>query len=135
LLRVAFSRWTIEACFRVSKEELGLDHYEVRGWGCIHRHYYLTALSYLLCSRIRQDLDTDGSGELTVEQVRRSVNAYLAYRHLPVPLRDEAYEKELSDQSYYQERNAQANKSHTKTRIEFYLALGIDVDKIKSCTR
>ena len=133
LLRVAFSRWTIEACFRVAKEELGMDHFEVRGWRCIHRHYYVTALSYLLCSRIRQNLDKDHSGELTVEQVRRAWNAYLAHHHLPPPLRDEAFEKELDDQLYYQRRNAQANKSHTKTRIKLYLELGIDVGRIKSC--
>lgn len=133
LLRVAFSRWTIEACFRVAKEELGMDHFEVRGWRCIHRHYYVTALSYLFCSRIRQSLDKDQTGELTVEQVRRSVNAYLAHHHLPPSLRDDAFEKELADQRYYQERNAQAKASHTKTRIKLYLDLGIDVDTIKSC--
>ena len=32
LLRVAFGRWAIEAEFRISKEELGMDHFEVRGW-------------------------------------------------------------------------------------------------------
>ena len=32
LLRVAFGRWVIEAEFRISKEELGLDHLEARGW-------------------------------------------------------------------------------------------------------
>lgn len=133
LLRVAFSRWTVEACFRVSKEELGMDHFEVRGWRCIHRHYYITALSFLFTNRIRYSLDKDQSWGLTVEQVRRCVNAYLANRHLPPPLRDEAFEKELADQRYYQDRNAQAKISHTKTRIKFYLELGIDVDKIKSC--
>ena len=133
LLRVAFKRWTIEACFRVAKEELGMDHFEVRGWRCIHRHYYVTALSYLLCSRIRQSLDQHETKELTVEQVRRSVNAYLAHHDLPPLLRDEAFEKELADQLYYQQRNAQAKKSHTKTRIKLYLQLGIDIDKIKSC--
>ena len=133
LLRVAFSRWVIEACFRVSKEELGMDHFEVRGWRCIHRHYYVTALSYLLCSRIRLQLDPDKSRGLTVEQVRRSLNAYLASYHLPAPLRDEAYDKELKDQEYYQKRNAQAKKSHTKTRIKLYHELGIDIHKIKSC--
>ena len=133
LLRVAFSRWTIKACFRVAKEELGMDHFEVRGWRCIHRHYYVTALSYLLCSRIRQSLDKDATGELTVEQVRRAVNAYVAHHHLPLLLRDDAFEKELADQHYYQARSAQAKKSHTKTRIKFYLTRGIDVDKIKSC--
>src|SRR5690606_4572303 len=71
LLRVALSRWTIEACFRVAKDELGMDHFQVRGWRSIHRHYYVTALSSLLCSRIRQSLDKHQTGELTVEQVRR----------------------------------------------------------------
>ena len=91
LLRVAFGRWSIEACFRVAKEELGMDHFEVRGWRCIHRHYYVTALSYLLCSRIRHRLDKDQTGALSVEQVRRSLNAYLAHHHLPPLLRDEAF--------------------------------------------
>ena len=110
-----------------------MDHFEVRGWRCIRRHYYVTALSYLLCSRIRQSLGKDQTGKLTLEQVRRSVNAYLSHHHLPPPLRDEAFEKELAEQSYYQERSAQAKKSHTKTRIKLYLQLGIDVNKIKSC--
>ena len=111
-----------------------MDYFEVRGWRCIHRHYYVTALSYLLCSRIRLQLDPDKLRGLTVEQVRRSLNAYLANCHLPTSLRDGAFEKELKDQDYYQKRNAQAKKSHTKTRIKQYHDLGIDVDKIKSCS-
>jgi SRSO17 transposase len=133
LLRVAFGRWSIEACFRIAKEELGMDHFEVRGWRCIHRHYYVTAVSFLFCSRLRQSLDEQQTGELTVEQVRRSVNAYLAHSSLPPPLRDERWEHVLTQQQYYQLRNAQAAKSHTKTRNELYQALGIDVDRIKSC--
>ena len=133
LLRVAFSRWSIEYCFRVAKEELGMDHFQVRGWRCIHRHYCLTALSFLFCSRTRQRLDGDHTRGLTVEQVRRAVNAYLAHYHLPPDLRDEAFEKELNHPRYHQERNAQAKKSHTKTRVQFYHDLGIDVDTIKSC--
>lgn len=133
LLRVAFSRWSIEACFRLAKEELGMDHFEVRGWRCIHRHYHVTALSWLLCSRIRQTLDRNRTGELTVEQLRRSLNAYLHSRHLTPELREEVLQKELEDQSYYQKRNAHSIKSHTKTRIEQYLELGIDVHTIKTC--
>ena len=133
LLRVAFGRWSIEACFRTAKEELGLDHFEVRGWRCIHRHYYLTGLSFLLCSRIRQSLDSHQTGELSVEQVRRSLNCYLQHHDLPPPVRDAAFQKELEDQQYYQSRNEQARKSHTKTRIEQYQQLGIDVDHIKTC--
>ena len=135
LLRVAFGRWAIEAELRVSKEELGMDHFEVRGWRCIHRHYFVTGLSFLLCSRIRQSLDKHDTRELTVEQVRRSLNCWLQYHDLPPNLRDEKFEKELHDQRYYQHRNAQAIKSHTKTRVGLYLKLGIKVDKIKSCVQ
>ena len=132
LLRVAFGRWAIEACFRLAKEELGMDHFEVRGWRCIHRHYYVTALSFLLCSRIRLQLDKNNSRELTVEQVRRSLNSYLINYQMQLSP-DQALEKELAQQFYYQQRNAQAKKSHTKTRVKRYSELGIDVDKIKSC--
>jgi hypothetical protein len=34
-------RWTIEACFRRAKEELGLDHCEARSWHGWHRHMTL----------------------------------------------------------------------------------------------
>ncbi|MEJ7591988.1 MAG: hypothetical protein WKF77_22740 [Planctomycetaceae bacterium] len=132
LLRVAFGRWAIEAELRISKEELGLDHLEVRGWRCIHRHLHVTALSFLLCSRIRQSLDKGGTRKLTVEQVRRSLNCWLQFHQRPAHP-DEAFQKELNKQHYYQHRNAQAKTSHTKTRRKLYLTLGIDVDKIKSC--
>ncbi len=56
LLHVAFSRFPIEHCFRQAKDELGMDHFEVRGWRSIHRHMYLTQLSHLFCSRMRQAL-------------------------------------------------------------------------------
>ena len=133
LLRVAFGRWAIEPMFRISKEELGMDHFEVRGWRCIHRHHYVTGLSFLLCSRIRQMLDKSNSGQLTVEQVRRSLHAWLQHHDLPKPLRDEKFQQELEAQGYYQHRNAQAIKPHTKTRIKLYLAIGIDVEEIQWC--
>jgi len=53
LLWVAFSRWPIERCFQQAKEELGMDHFEVRGWRSIHRHLYITQLSHLFCARER----------------------------------------------------------------------------------
>jgi len=56
VLHVAFSRFPIEHCFRQAKDELGLDHFEVRGWRSIHRHMYVTQLSHLFCSRTRQSL-------------------------------------------------------------------------------
>jgi uncharacterized protein (DUF1697 family) len=56
LLWIGFSRWPIERCFEQAKNELGMDHFEVRGWRSIHRHLYLTQLSHLFCARVRQRL-------------------------------------------------------------------------------
>lgn len=137
LLRVAFGRWPVENCFRQAKEELGMDHYEVRGWRCVHRHFFITQLSHLFCARIRQELDertSDGADRLTIEQVRSAMNTWLASADLPPAARRQRYEKELKTQIYYQERNAQAHKSHTKARIEQLNSMGINVAKTKSCT-
>src|ERR1700674_1861772 len=137
LLRVAFQRWSVENCFRQAKKELGLDHYEVRGWRCLHRHFYLTQLSHLFCARMRQKFDAatprdDPLEHLTTEQVRRAMNAWLeaaAGRRTKA----ERLERELVQQRYYQRRQAQARRSHTKTQKARLKSLGIDLDRIKSC--
>lgn len=136
LLRIAFSRWSVESCFREAKEELGLDHYEVRGWRCIHRHFYITQLSHLFCARVRQsyDLSPDHpAGRLTVEQVRSAMNVWLATIGLTPVLRREHYQRELDRQDYYQHRNVDASQSHTKRRKVELHARGIKVDRLKSC--
>lgn len=136
LLRVAFQRWSVESCFRQAKEELGLDHYEARGWHCLHRHFYLTQLSQLFCARVRQKYEAattrdDPLEHLTMEQVRRAMNAWLeAAERLT---KAERLQRELAKQQYFQRRNAQARRSHTKTRKARLKSLGIDPDRIKSC--
>jgi SRSO17 transposase len=137
LLRIAFGRWSVENCFRQAKEELGLDHYEVRGWQCVHRHFYLTQLSHLFCARVRQKFDAaierdDPLEQLTMEQVRRAINTWLQAA-MPRLTKNERLENELAKQQYYQRRNAQARRSHTRTRKARLQALGIDADRIKSC--
>lgn len=136
LLRVAFGRWSIESCFRESKEELGLDHYEVRGWRCLHRHFYVTQLSHLFVARMRQEYN-DSPGDhvdrISVEQIRSAMNVWLNAADLPHSARCKRYEEELQKQQYYQRRNKQARTSHSKTRVRQLIAIGIDVDKIKSC--
>jgi SRSO17 transposase len=137
LLRIAFGRWSVESCLREAKEELGLDHYEVRGWRCLHRHFYLVQLSHLFCARMRQQFEaatpqSDSLEQLTTEQVRRAMNTWLeaaAGRLSP----SERYRRERAKQAYHQRRNAQARRSHTKTRKARLLALGIDADRIKTC--
>jgi hypothetical protein len=136
LLRVAFGRWSIESCFREGKEELGLDHYEVRGWRCVHRHFYVTQLSHLFCAQVRQEYDNSPGVHLdriSVEQVRSAMNVWLDAADLPRSTRRQRFQDELEKQRYYQRRNKQARASHTKTRIERLAALGIDITAIKSC--
>jgi SRSO17 transposase len=134
LLSVAFQRWSIENCFRQAKEELGLDHYEVRGWRCLLRHFYLTQLSQLFCARMRQKFAAelpleDGLEALTTEQVRSAINVWLtAFDDALTRL-----ERESKKQKYHQRRNRQARKSHTKTRTKRLISLGIDPERIKSC--
>jgi SRSO17 transposase len=136
LLRVAFGRWSVESCFRQAKEELGLDHYEVRGWRCLHRHFYLTQLSQLFCARVRQKFEAatergDALEHLTMEQVRGAMNTWLqAAQRLT---RAEHFQRDLAKQEYYQSRNAQARRSRTKSKKARLKALGINVDRIKSC--
>lgn len=136
LLRIAFGRWQVEACFRESKEELGWDHFECRGWRCVHRHLYVTILSQLFCARVRQQLSPSTlvtSGELlTLEQVRRAANVFIESFGLSRKQRVQKYKEELTRQRYYQRRNATASRSHRKTRFKELRALGIDPDQIKS---
>jgi len=56
LLWIAFCRAPIEQCFERCKQQLGMDHFEVRGWLGIHRHLYITQLSFLFCSVMHSKL-------------------------------------------------------------------------------
>ncbi len=135
LLQIAFERWAIEDCFREAKEELGLDHYECRGWHCVHRHLSITILAQIFCAELRQELSNSEdrmSAELvTLEQTRRAVELFFASRILSEKDRKRYLNAELRKQAYYAKRNAQATKSHTKTKNAKLLAMGIDPEEIK----
>ena len=68
LLWVAFSRWPMERCFEIGKRDLGMDHFEMRNWQGIHRHFYITQLSMLFCSRIQQGLREKNSREYVFDR-------------------------------------------------------------------
>lgn len=63
LVYVAYSRWPIEQCFKEEKDELGFDHFEVRGWRSIHRHMYLTQVSHLYLNKMRERLTAEEQAE------------------------------------------------------------------------
>src|SRR5215216_3963945 len=54
LVRVAGTRWTIEACFEAAKGEVGLDEYEVRSWVGWHRHVTLAMLAHAYLAALRK---------------------------------------------------------------------------------
>ena len=54
LVRIAGTRWTIEACFEAAKGEVGLDQYEVRSWTGWHRHVTLAMLAHAYLAVIRK---------------------------------------------------------------------------------
>jgi SRSO17 transposase len=46
LVHVAGARWPIEECFGSGKNEVGLDHYQVRTWDAWHRHITFAMLAH-----------------------------------------------------------------------------------------
>jgi SRSO17 transposase len=55
-LHVAFSRFSVERCFELSKQEVGMGDCELRTWTGIHRHWYISQVSLLFCARIQRKL-------------------------------------------------------------------------------
>jgi SRSO17 transposase len=53
LVRVAGTRWIIEAGFEAAKGEVGLDQYEVRSWTGWHRHITLALLAHAYLAVLR----------------------------------------------------------------------------------
>jgi SRSO17 transposase len=51
LLHVAFGRWPVERCLQDEKSELGLSHFEVRGYPGLKRHLLITQVSHLFLAR------------------------------------------------------------------------------------
>jgi SRSO17 transposase len=47
LVQQAKARWRVELDYRELKEELGLDHFEGRGWIGWHHHVALVTMAYL----------------------------------------------------------------------------------------
>ena len=62
LLHVAFSRWSVERCLQDEKTELGMSHFEVRGYPAIVRHLLITQVSHLFLARETQRLRGEKSG-------------------------------------------------------------------------
>jgi SRSO17 transposase len=75
LVDVAGQRWTVEECFALGKDEVGLDQYEVRHWIGWYRHITLAmwALAYLTVVRSQpapqKKRDRPGGGLAAADRV------------------------------------------------------------------
>ncbi len=62
LAQIASTRFAVEECIKEAKGEVGLDHYEVRGWDSWHRHITFSLMAHTWLTAIRQQAarNTDG---------------------------------------------------------------------------
>jgi SRSO17 transposase len=59
LVEVAGTRWTVETCFKESKGEVGLDHYEVRSYDGWYKHITFSMIALAFSSVLSaKSLDT-----------------------------------------------------------------------------
>jgi SRSO17 transposase len=53
LVRVAGIRWAVEECFQAAKDQVGLDHYQVRRWDAWYRHVTLVLVAQAFLAAVR----------------------------------------------------------------------------------
>jgi len=83
LVRVAGSRWSIEELFQTSKGQVGLDHYQVRGWTAWHRFITLVMLAAAMLAVLTTTTTTVVENDpdpdlipLTIAETRRLLIAF-----------------------------------------------------------
>lgn len=108
LARLTAWRWPVESVIEECKDELGLDHYEVRGWIGWHHHTTMTLLAHSFLVRLRVQMGTQAPA-LTVSQARRLLQVVL-------PKRDYDAQAALTEIERIQRQNYAAYRSHKKRR-------------------
>lgn len=101
-------RWPVETVIEESKGELGLDHYEVRGWVGWHHHTTMTLLAHHFLVRLRVNRGITAPA-LTVSQVRKLLQVVL-------PKREFNAQDALEELARIQRQNYGAYRSHKKRR-------------------
>ncbi len=99
-------RWPVETVIEECKGELGLDHYEVRGWVGWHHHTTMTLLAHHFLVRLRVNRGIVAPA-LTVAQVRKLLQVVL-------PKREFNAQEALAELARIQQQNHAAYRSHKK---------------------
>ena len=53
LVRIAGIRWAVEECFQAAKDQVGLDHYQVRRYDAWYRHVTLVLVAQAFLAAVR----------------------------------------------------------------------------------
>jgi SRSO17 transposase len=118
LVRIAGTRWAVEECFQTAKDQVGLDHYQVRGWTGWHRFITLAMLTLaaltVMALKSRPatpaDPDRDTHIALTIPEIRRLFTALVT-----VVTRDTA--RTLRCSLWRRKVQATARRSHYNRRL------------------
>ncbi|WP_323373674.1 IS701 family transposase [Plantactinospora alkalitolerans] len=115
LVTVDGSRWSVEELFQTGKGQVGLDHYQVRGWTGWHRFVTLAMLALavltILAATTAQQPDPDPEIiALTVAEIRRLLNAFVLALPLPPA-------HTLHWSSWRRTSQARARRSHYQRRL------------------
>ena len=79
LVHAAHMRWRIERDYQDLKQDLGLGHYEGRGWRGFHHHATLSIAAYgfLMAQRLKAGSDDSGKKSFTQRQVPAVPDDYI----------------------------------------------------------
>lgn len=108
LARMTAWRWPVETVIEECKSELGLDHYEVRGWVGWHHHTTMTLLAHHFLVRLRVKRGMEAPA-LTVSQARQLLQVVL-------PKHEYNSEEALAELARIQRQNHAAYHAHKKHR-------------------
>jgi SRSO17 transposase len=132
LLTVAFTRWRIEHNFEESKQEIGLDHFEVRTYTGLQRHLAISMVSMLFLVRVTLDLRAQTADHWTLPQTRLIVNT-LADQEISSEERIRQLERNLNKIDYWQKRARVAEDSHRRRRLRELASAGVDLAQARRC--
>jgi SRSO17 transposase len=60
LVRIAGTRWAVEECFQAAKDQVGLDHYQVRRFDAWYRHVTLVLVAQAFLAAVRAQAAPSG---------------------------------------------------------------------------
>jgi len=129
LLLVAFSRWRIERMFEDSKDELGMDHFEVRRYVSIQRHLILTCVSHLFLAEFREQ-HRGKNPDPTIAQLRTATQVLVGLWYHGGRCSRNRAESIAAQLTLTQQRNEAAHRKRTVRRLQ---AIGVFLKNLRMC--